>query len=176
MVQPLATNFSRSGERESLRIAKWDALTKIGKKGENQEMKTKEEARANLEQSLTYVEGRYKQGVERADWATPASSDQAEKNFADSMAKVIAKKTRQAKIKLVSNSDWQQKASVKGGAVIAGRMRDSLDKQSAKWSPIYDRVVADLARLPARTVDFRTNITNRVVGTVESWKKHSGKL
>lgn len=139
-------------------------------------MKTKEEARANLEASVAYIPERYKAGVARADWATPAGSDQAERNFADKMSQVISKKTRQLKVKAVSNATWQSAAIEKGGAVIGTRIRDSIDKQSAKWSPIYDRVVSDLARLPARTVDFRTNITNRVVGTVESWKKHSGKL
>ena len=139
-------------------------------------MKTKEEARANLEASVAYIPDRYKAGVARADWATPAGSDQAEKNFADSMAKAISKKTRQLRVKAVSNSEWQSKAVEKGGAVIGQRIRDSVDKQSAKWGPIYDRVVSDIARMPARTVDFRTNITNRVVGTVEAWKKHSGKL
>lgn len=139
-------------------------------------MKTKDEAFANLQASLTYVGDRYKVGVGRADWATPAASDQAERNFASRMSEVIAKKTRQAKIKLVTNAEWQARAMEKGGAVIAERMRASLEKQSARWSPIYDRVVADMGRLPARTTDWRSNITNRVVGTVESWKRHSGKL
>ena len=139
-------------------------------------MKTKEEARANLEASVAYIPDRYKAGVARADWATPAGSDQAEKNFAAKMGEVIAKKTRQLKIKAVSNSEWQSRAIEKGGAVIGERIRNSVDKQAAKWGPIYDRVVSDVARLPSRTVDFRTNITNRVVGTVEAWKKHAGKL
>lgn len=139
-------------------------------------MKTKEEARAHLEQSVTYIPDRYKSGIGRADWATAASSDQAEKNFADKMSQVIAKKTRQTAVKLVSNSDWQKQAIEKGGAVIGERVRASIEKQQAKWSPIYDKVVADIARLAPRTVDFRTNITNRVVGTVESWKRNSGKL
>lgn len=139
-------------------------------------MKTKEEAKANLEASVAYIPDRYRAGIARADWATAAGSDQAEKNFADSMANAVAKKSRQLKVKQVSNTDWQTAASVKGGAVIGTRIRESLDKQSARWSPIYDRVVADLGRLPPKTVDFRTNITNRVIGTVESWKKHSGKL
>lgn len=139
-------------------------------------MKTKEEARANLETSLAYVEGRYKTGVGRADWATAASSDHAEANFASAMSKAIAKKSRQTAVKLVSNAEWQRLSMEKGGAVIAERMRGALDKQSAKFGPIYDRVVADVLRLAPRTTDFRTNITNRVVGTVESWKKHSGKL
>lgn len=139
-------------------------------------MKTKEEARANLETSLTYVGDRYTNAVKRADWATKASSDQAEKNYAESVARAVSKKSRQIAVKKVSNSSWQEAASVKGGAVIAERMRGALDKQAAKWAPIYDGVVSDVMRLPPRTVDFRTNITNRVVGTVESWKKHSGKL
>lgn len=139
-------------------------------------MKTKEEARANLEQSLAFVGDRYKIGVSRADWATPASSDNAEKNFATKMSQVIASKRRQLMIKQVSNSVWQSAAVNKGSVVIADRMRGALDKQSAKFGAIYDRVISDLARLPARTTDFRQNITARVVGTVESWKKHSGKL
>lgn len=139
-------------------------------------MKTKEEARANLEASVAYIPERYKVGVGRADWATPAGSDLAEKNYADAMAKAIAAKRRQAKIKLVSNSEWQRLAVDKGSAVIGERIRGAIDKQASKWGPIYDRVTSDVARLPARTVDFRSNITNRVIGTVESWKKHSGRL
>jgi len=139
-------------------------------------LKTKEEARANLEASVAYIPDRYKAGVGRADWATPAGSDQAEKNFAAKMGEVIAKKTRQLKIKAVSNSEWQSRAIEKGGAVIGERIRGASPKQAAVWGPIYDQVTSAVARLPARTIDFRTNITNRVVGTVEAWKKHSGKL
>lgn len=139
-------------------------------------MKTKEEAKANLEMSLTYVGDRYKVGVGRADWATKAGSDQAEKNFATKMSEVIAKKTRQVKIKLVSNSVWQQLAIDKGGAVIADRMRGALDKQSANFGKVYDAARADFAALPPRTTDWRSNITNRVTGAVTAWKKHSGKL
>jgi hypothetical protein len=139
-------------------------------------VKTKEEAKANLEQSLTYVGDRYTNAVKRADWATKAGSDQAEKNYAESVSQAIAKKSRQTAVKKVSNASWQEAAATKGGAVIATRMRESLDKQSAKWAPIYDAVTSAVGRLPARTVDFRTNITNRVVGTVEAWKKASGKL
>tara|TARA_Y100000310_G_scaffold154415_1_gene153986 strand:- start:11999 stop:12418 length:420 start_codon:yes stop_codon:yes gene_type:complete len=139
-------------------------------------MKTAEEARANLEQSLPFIAGRYKAGVSRADWATAAGSDQAETNYAQATQRAIAAKRRQGAVKQVSNSEWQERSSVKGGAVIEERMRGSLDKQSAKWSPIYSRVQQDILRLAPRTTDYRSNITNRVVGTVDSWKKHSGKL
>jgi len=139
-------------------------------------VKTKEEAKANLAASVSYIPDRYRNGIQRADWATAAGSDQAEKNFADAMGQAIAAKRRQAKVKQVSNTDWQAAAAGKGADVIGTRIRDSIEKQSARWAPIYDRVQADIARLPARTVDFRSNVQNRVIGTVEAWKKHSGKL
>jgi hypothetical protein len=145
-------------------------------KGGLNQVKTKEEAKANLEQSLTYVGDRYTNAVKRADWSTKAGSDQAERNYAESVAKAVAQKSRQTAVKKVSNSSWQEAAATKGGAVIAQRMRDSLDKQATKWAPIYDSVVSAVSRLPARTVDWRSNVTNRVVGTVEAWKKASGKL
>lgn len=139
-------------------------------------MKTKEEAKANLEASIGVIPERYRSGVARADWAGPAGSDLAERNYADAVSKAVAAKRRQIAVKKVSNAEWQSRASEKGGAIIGERIRGALDKQSAKWGPIYDSVKADVARLPGRTVDFRSNITNRVVGTVESWKRHSGKL
>jgi len=139
-------------------------------------MKTKEEAKANLEQSLTFVGDRYKAGVGRADWATAAASDNAEKNFATAMSNAIAKKTRQNGVKKVSNTTWQELAIVKGGAVIADRMRGALEKQAANFGAVYDKAMPMFRTLPARTTDFRTNITNRVVGSVEAWKKAAGKL
>lgn len=139
-------------------------------------MKTKEQAKANLEASISYIPERFKQGVSTADWATKAGSDQAEANYADAVAKAVAAKRRQVNVKKVSNEEWKNAAITKGGAVIGQRIREALDKQSAKWSPIYERVLADVVRLAPRTTDFRTNINQRVVGTVESWKKNSGKL
>jgi len=139
-------------------------------------MKTKEESRANLEASVSYIPDRYRAGVSRADWATKASSDAAEKNFADSMSRAIATKSRQNGVKKVSNADWQRLASEKGGAVIGERVRASIDKQAANWSPIYDAVAATVSRLPARTIDFRANITARLLPVVEASKKAAGKL
>jgi len=148
----------------------------MSKKLKECKLKTKEEARANLEASVSYIPERYKVGVGRADWATPAGSDTAEKNFADAMAVAISKKTRQLKVKQVSNSTWQQLSQEKGGAVIGERIRTAIPKQAEKWGPMYDRVTSAVATLPKRTLDFRANISNRVVGTVEAWKKAAGKL
>jgi len=41
---------------------------------------------------------------------------------------------------------------------------------------MYDSVTSAIGRLPPKTVDFRANITARLVPTVEAWKKASGKL
>lgn len=139
-------------------------------------MKTKEEAKANLEASLTYVRGRYEAGIGRADWQTKASSEAAEKNYADGVNKAVAKKSRQIGIRKVSNADWQALATTKGGAVIAERMRGALDKQAANYSPIYDAVKSQVDRLPAKSIDFRANITSRLIPVVEAEKKAAGKL
>jgi len=139
-------------------------------------LKTKEEARANLEASVSFIPDRYRAGVGRADWQTKASSDNAEKNFADSMSRAIANKSRQNGVKKVSNADWQRVASEKGGAVIGERVRAAIDKQAANWSPIYDAVQTAVGRLPARGIDFRANVTNRLLPVVEAQKKAAGKL
>lgn len=139
-------------------------------------MKTKEEARANLEASITYIPDRYRAGVGKADWQAKAASDTAEKNFADAMSQAIAKKSRQLGVRKVANTEWQRLASEKGGAVIGDRIRGALDKQAAAWGPMYDAVTAAVPRLAPHTIDFRANITNRVVPVVEQWKKSAGKL
>ena len=139
-------------------------------------MKTKEEARANLEASITYIPDRYRAGVARADWQSKAASEVAEKNFAEAMSKAIANKARQVGVRKVANTEWQRLAIEKGGAVIGERIRGALDKQAARWGPIYDGVVATVGRLAPRTIDFRANITARVIPVVEQWKKGAGKL
>jgi len=139
-------------------------------------MKTKEEARANFEASIAYIPARYEAGVRKADWATPAGSDSAERNFADAMSKAVANKTRQAGVKKVSNTEWQDAAASKGAPIIGERIRASLDKWMSEWGPIYDRVQAKVATLPPRVIDFRANINNRLVPTVEEWKRAAGKL
>ena len=42
-------------------------------------VKTIDEARANFENAIGYIPDRYASGVQKADWATPAGSEQAEK-------------------------------------------------------------------------------------------------
>jgi hypothetical protein len=139
-------------------------------------MKTTAQARANLETSISYIPARYIEGVSAADWQGPAGSEQAEKNFAAEMAKVISGKKRQTGVKAVPNSDWQEAAKKKGGDVIGERIRLALDDWQAEFGPIYDQVVTKVKSLPPSTTDFRANITARLVPTVEAWKKGAGKL
>jgi len=138
-------------------------------------LKTKEEAKANFEASISYIPERYKSGVSKADWINPAKSDAAEKNFADGVGKAISQKTRQKEIAKMSNEDWKNAAVSKGAGIIGERIRGSLDKWSTNWGPLYDQVAARVGSLPPKTVDWRANINNRLIPTVETWRKAAGK-
>jgi len=137
--------------------------------------KTKEEAKANFEAAIGYIPDRYRAGVSKADWITPAKSDAAEKNFADGVGKAIAQKTRQKEIAKLTNEDWKNGAINKGAPIIGERIRGALNDWMANWGPAYDQVVSRVAALPPKTVDWRANINNRLVPTVEAWRKAVGK-
>jgi len=138
-------------------------------------IKTKEEARANFEASIGYIPDRYRSGVSKADWLTPAKSDVAEKNYAEGVGKAIAGKTRQKEIGKLSNEDWKKAATDKGAPIIGERIRGALDKWANNFGPMYDQVASKVAALPPRGVDWRANITNRLVPVVEQWRKAAGK-
>jgi len=137
--------------------------------------KTKEEARANFEASIGYIPDRYRAGVAKADWLTPAKSEAAEKNYADGVSKAISGKTRQKEIAKMTNEDWRTAASNKGAPIIGDRIRGALDKWTANFGPIYDTVVSRVTALPPKTTDWRANINNRLVPVVEQWRKGAGK-
>lgn len=138
-------------------------------------MKTKEEARANFEASIGYIPDRYRNGVSKADWLTPAKSDAAEKNYADGVSKAVAQKTRQKEITKMTNEDWKNGAINKGAPIIGERIRGALNDWAANWGPMYDQVQSRVASLPAKTIDWRNNINNRLVPVVETWRKAAGK-
>jgi len=139
-------------------------------------LKTKEEALANLTNSISYIPARYEAGVKKADWATPAGSEQAETNYATGVGQAVAAKSRQKGVRSVSNSDWQTASVTKGKGIIGDRIRSALGKWSANWGPIYDSVASTVNTLPAKTTDYRANINSRLVPTVEAWKRASHKL
>jgi hypothetical protein len=138
-------------------------------------IKTKEEAKANFEASISYIPERYKAGVAKADWLTPAKSDASEKNFADAVSKAVAAKSRQKAIQGMTNDDWKSASITKGAPIIGERVRGALDKWAAEWGPKYDQVAAKVATLPPATLDWRNNINTRLVPTVEAWRKSAGK-
>jgi len=137
--------------------------------------KTKEEARANFEASIGYIPDRYRAGVAKADWLTPAKSEAAEKNYADGIAKAVSGKTRQKAIAAMTNEDWKNGAINKGAPIIGERIRAALGEWTANFGPIYDTVVSRVASLPPKTTDWRANINNRLVPVVEQWRKGAGK-
>ena len=138
-------------------------------------LKTKEQAKQNLEAAIAYIPERYKAGVQQADWFGPASSAQAETNYAASVQKAITGKTRQKGIQKVTNEDWKNAAIAKGAPIIGERLRSALDKYAARWGPMYDKVTSTVNGLPPKTTDFMANINNRLVPTVKVWKAAAGK-
>lgn len=138
-------------------------------------MKTLQQARANFESSASVVPQRYKDGVARADWQGPASSDQAEANFAAGVQDAISNKTRQAKIRGMTNQDWQNNAISKGGTIIGARMKDAAPKYERNFAPIHQAVEAAVGTLPPRTIDPMTNIDNRLKRIVEVQRRAAGK-
>ena len=139
-------------------------------------LKTQAEARANFEAAVTYIPARYQAGVQKADWLTPAKSDAAEKNYADSVSKAIAQKTRQKGVAATTNDDWKNAAVNKGVPIIGTRIAGALDKWEKEWGPMYSAVASKVTTLPAATTDFRANISARLVPVVEAWKRAAGKL
>jgi hypothetical protein len=139
-------------------------------------LKTKEQAKANLEASIAYIPARYTAGVQQADWATPAGSDQAEANYAAAVQNAASKKSRQKGVQAVSNEEWKNNCVNKGAGIIGERLRGALGKWERKWGPMYDTVKSTVGGLPPKTTDFRANINARLVPTVEAWKRAAGKL
>lgn len=138
-------------------------------------MKTKAEARANFEGSIATIPTRYTNGIMRADWAGPAASDQAEANYAAGVSAAVTLKTRQTKIRGMTNVDWQTGAKTKGAPIIGERIRLALPKWEAAWGPMYDQIVSLVPTLPAKTIDPMTNIDARLKKVVETWRKAAGK-
>jgi len=137
--------------------------------------KTLEEALRNFETALPYIPARYEAGVKKADWYTAAASDQAEKNYADAISKAVAEKRRQNAIKALSNDVWVKAAVEKGAKIISDRIRLALPKWRENFGAVYSKILDLLPRLPPKTLDWRSNITNRLMPVVETWKKASGK-
>ncbi len=137
-------------------------------------LKTADQAKANFQASIAYIPARYSAGVQVADWLTPAKSDAAERNYADGVGVAVANKSRQRAISNLTNEDWKSAAVQKGAPIIGTRIQGALDKWMAAWSPMYSRITALVPTLPPATIDYMTNINNRLVPVVRAWKQAAG--
>ncbi len=139
--------------------------------------KTIQQAAENLRQvaSQNIIGPRYIQGIQGADWQTPAASDQAEANWASGVQRAIADGSRRAGIMAVSNAEWQRMSAEKGGPIIGQRVVASIDKYTRNFGPILSAMNAASAALPARTTSAQQNIQNRLVPIVQAAMQAAGK-
>jgi len=120
--------------------------------------KTIEESSDHLESSISLIPDRYKEAVDKADWQGPASSDAAEKNYSEGVAKAVANKTRQKGVKRVSNADWQNKSMTMGADRIGAGISANLDKYKQNFSPVLDAMNKAADAAPPRSTDAMQNI------------------
>lgn len=130
--------------------------------------KTITDAAANLEAAIQYIPDRYKAGVTGANWQEAAGSDAAEANFAGAMQRAIAEKKRQTAIRNTPNSVWQNGATTKGYNNIGQGIRNGLGKYRTNFAPVLDAMNAAADAAPAKGIDWRQNINNRLMPVVEA--------
>ena len=122
-------------------------------------VKPQAEITKNFIDGASRAPAKYKAGVQRADWQTPAASEEAEANYGAGVTEAVAAKSRQKGVLNTSNSEWQNKAATDGAAIIGPRMVSSAGKQASNWQP--SRSVIEGMQLPPRTRDAATNVQNR---------------
>lgn len=132
-------------------------------------------AQANLQASIPLISTRYRQGVQNADWATPASSDAAEQLWAQEVAAAAAQKRRQRGIQKVGNSVWQQAAMGKGATNIGPGITAGLQKYGQNFGPVLQAMQQAVQGLKPRTADPVANVQNRVIPVIMAARKAVGK-
>jgi len=139
--------------------------------------RTIQEAGANLRAVATagLIGPRYIQGVNGADWQTPAASDQAEQNYATGVQAAVAEGRRRAGILAVTNAEWRTAAAEKGGAIIGNRIVGAIEKYQRNFGPILTAMNAAAGTLPARTTSASQNIQNRMLPVVRAAVEAAGK-
>ena len=137
--------------------------------------KTITEAGAHLAEAASTIGPRYKAATSRADWEGPSKSKEAESNYQEGISESIADNRRVKGIEKASNSKYQRGCAEKGSAVIGKRVADSRGEYESNFSPVLSAMTDASDRAPARTRDFRANITNRLVPVVEAARRAVGK-
>lgn len=124
-------------------------------------VKPQSEITENFIAGASRAPARYKRGVSRADWQTPAASESAEQNYAAGVSDAVGRKARQAGVQAVSNSEWVRAASTVGAERIGRGMQAASGKQAANWQP--SRAFLEGLSLPPRTRNATENIQNRSI-------------
>lgn len=137
--------------------------------------KTIQQAAANLQQVAGLIGERYTQGINGADWQTPAASQQAETNWGQGVQAAIASGARREGILGVTNQQWRTAAIEKGAAVIGRRITESISKYSQNFGPILIAMNEEANRLPDRTSSATTNVQQRLIPIIHAAQRAAGK-
>lgn len=137
--------------------------------------KTVQEARKHLEQSVANIPSRYKEATSKAEWANKAASDEAEANYSAGVAEAVAEGRRAAKITEVGDAKYRKGCAEKGAGVIGQRITAALSEYERAFSPILGAMNSASDAAPAKTRDFRTNVTTHLYPVIEAAKRAAGK-
>jgi hypothetical protein len=124
--------------------------------------RTPQQARDNLEASLSTVENRYRLGVESAEWQGPTTSQQSEDNYRSGVDEAISQNKRRIGVNRVGDAGYKAGALEKGARNIVPGIRANLDKYFTNVQPSMARVEAVKRTLPPKTRDAEANIDNRL--------------
>lgn len=106
-----------------------------------------------------------------------AKSDNAEKLYAENVAKAVAEKRRQKGLSRVTEQDMNAAMQATGSQNYRSGTARSSDKQAKNVEPYYAALDSLEGKLPARTSDPMANLMNRagaVVKTMVETKKRVG--
>ncbi len=110
-------------------------------------------------EAIAGVPASYKEAVSRTTGVI-AAAIAAESLYAQKVQEAVASGRRAKALAKVSDSEWQQKASVLGSARIGPGMSANAEKRTRNFEPYRSELAA--IELAPRTADPMTNVTNRV--------------
>ena len=137
--------------------------------------KTVEQARANLAAAAPSIGARYKEQTQKANWADAAMSNQAKENYSVGIQEAIASGKREANIAKVGDAKYRKGCAEKGAAVIGQRVTAALPQYVSGITPTMNAAIQASDSAPARTRDYVTNVTNRLLPVVAAMKAAAGK-
>jgi hypothetical protein len=106
--------------------------------------------------------------IRRTDKLARASSEDAEKNYAAGVNEAVARKTRQKKLKQLSESDLNAGMEAKGAAAYSAGTAASANKAARGFAPYASVIDSTVSKLPPRTQDGMTNLTQRAGAVVKA--------